>query len=423
MVLEDAAFPTPQSDFPSNFDSDGQEPNSPFEIELSNLPRAIPFFGPVFGFTSTRLARLINANLQSFVNNVHRPPTKDEAEAIAYHAAKGVSILSYGQPLGLAAGAYQAWATRKSYKFPFVKATEGFDGSVVKFGNMVLAEGQLARRFWHTARLGAYGVVSMFVVSTGVAGYAASVASVGQMTDPRLKDLVEALKVERRAKLERQGVRPPLQRDPTGQGPTNAGDLWKNHRGAIGPPVVDDGSPTVGQEPEFADAQDMDAKFYDNEGADMSDDQANTATAQPSPSQTRRGPAWNRAAVTRNPDVEESSFDGFYGDTDDASPTAPSPDSMTGRNTQGKANAWERLRREAGINPSTTGNSRPGRGRVPPQQGMREDNSSDTDSYSFSTSDEERQLAKETAQREFDAQVERERQGENFDSNSRGRGW
>ncbi|MCJ1437739.1 hypothetical protein MMC27_007126 [Xylographa pallens] len=423
MVLEDAAFPTPESDFSSTFDSDGQESGTQSQIDISNLPRGIPVFRRVFGFDDARLIRSINENLQNFVGHVHRPTTKEETEAIAYHTAKGQSILSYGKPLGLAAGAYQAWSTRKSYKFPFVKAKEGFDGNVVKFRNMVLAEGQMARLFWHSARVGVYGAVGMWVVGISVAGYAASVSAVGQLTDPRLKDLVQAVRDERKAQLERQGIKAPLRRDPTGQGPTNASDLWKNHRGAIGAPEVDDGSPSAGQGSEFTDAQDMDAKFYGNEGADMSDGQANTVTARPNPSRIRRGPAWNRAAESRNVDAEDSVPTGFYGDIDDASPTVSSAGSAIGSNTESKGKAWERLRREAGVDPSTTGSSRPGRGRLPPQQGMRENDSNDSDSYSFSNADEEKQRSREQAQRDFDAQLERERRGENFDSSSKGRRW
>ncbi|MCJ1384202.1 hypothetical protein MMC17_007318 [Xylographa soralifera] len=423
MVLEDAAFPTPESDFPDTFDSYAQDSANQSQIDTSNLPKAIPIFGRIFGFDDARLTRSINENMQNFVDHVHRPTTKEEGEAIAYHTAKGQSILSYGQPLGLAAGAYQAWSTRKSYKFPFVKAKEGFDGNLVMFRNMVLAQGQMARLFWHTARLGVYGAIGIWIVGISVAGYAASVSAVGQLTDPRLKDLVQAVRDERKAQLERQGIRPPLRRDPTGQGPTNISDLWKNHRGAIGAPEADDGSPTADQGPEFADAQDMDAKFYANEAANTSDGRANAVTARPNPSPIRRGPAWNRAAESRNVDAEDSSPAGFYGDIDDPSPTAASAGSVNGSNTQGKGKAWERLRREAGINPSTAGSSRPGRGRPPPQQGMREDDSNDSDSYSFSNSDEERQLSREQAQRDFDAQLERERRGENFDSNSKGRGW
>jgi hypothetical protein len=43
------------------------------------------------------------------------------------------------------------------------------------------------------------------------------------------------------------------------------------------------------------------------------------------------------------------------------------------------------------------------------------------DSYSFSNSDEERQLAKTEAQKEFDARIERERQGRDFDDRGRRR--
>ncbi|MCJ1290195.1 hypothetical protein MMC34_001731 [Xylographa carneopallida] len=423
MVLEDTAFPTPQSDFSSTFDFDGQESTKQPQIDISNLPKGLPIFGRLFGFNDARLIRSINENIKNFVDHVHRPTTKDEAEAIAYHTAKAHSIVSYGQPLGLAAGAYQAWSTRKSYKFPFVKAKEGFDGNVLQFRNIVLAQGQMARLFWHTARMGVYGAVGMWVVGIGVAGYAASVSAVGQLSDPRLKDLVQAIRDERKAQLERQGIKPPLRRDPTGQGPTNASDLWKNHRGAIGAPEVDDGSPTAGQASEFADPQDMDTSFYGNKSDDMSDGQAASVPARPKQSRIRRGPAWNRAAESRSMDADESSPTGFYSDIDDASPTASSTGSVNGIDTQGKGKAWERLRKEAGINPSTTGSSRPRRRRPSPQQEMREDESNDADSYSFSNSDAEKQLSREQAQRDFDAQLEREMRGETFDSNNRGSGW
>ncbi|MCJ1286371.1 hypothetical protein MMC26_005716 [Xylographa opegraphella] len=414
MVLDDAAFPIPQSDFPSTFDSDVPESHQ-LQIDISHLPKGMPILGPLFGYDDARLIRSINENIKNFMEHIHRPTTQDESEAIAYYTAKGQSILSYGQPTGLAAGAYQAWSTRDSYKFPFVKAREGFDGNTVKLGKMVLAQGPMARVFWHSARLAVYGAVGMWVVGIGVAGYAASVAAVGQLGDPRLKDLVEAVKKERKAQLDRQGMRPSVRGDPTGQGPTNASDLWKNHRGAIGAPEVDDGSPTAG---EFAEVQDMDANFYANEGADMGDGQANTVAVRSSPTPIRRGPAWNRAAESGNLNADDPSPSVFYGDMDDASPGA-----VTGSNVQGRGKAWERLRREAGINPSTTGSSRPGRGRPAPQQAMREDDSNDSDHYSFSKSDDETQRSREQAQREFDAQLERERRGENFDSNSKGRGW
>lgn len=63
--------------------------------------------------------------------------------------------------------------------------------------------------------------------------------------------------------------------------------------------------------------------------------------------------------------------------------------------------AWERLRQQA-----TSGK---------PVQPARRDTSSSGDSFSFSSTDEDRQLAKAEAQKDFDSRIERERSGEEFE--------
>lgn len=414
MVLDNAAVPMAQSDFASDFDPDNNPPQDRVSLnfDLDTLPSSMPILGPFFGYNRQRTGRAIQANLQNLVAHLRRLPTRDEANAIAYHTAKGQAISSWGSPLGIVAGIYQAWTTRASYKFPFMKPIEGFNPYAIRFWGMTLLRGDSARWLWHLARCSTYGSIGVLIVSGGLAGYAASVMAVGQLKDPRLKDYVQAIRLEKSAELQRQGAQ--LGRaDPSGQ------HLWKRHKDAIGASGVDSSSPTVGQGMDFAESQAMEAKMYGND-VDVSDERQDSPSMAPQSPRPRRGPAWNRATTPKS-DTEISPSSSFYGDFDDASPTAP--DGTTGdAKVSSNGSAWERLRRNAGRNTSSSTNPSTGRGRPPPQP-VQDEDTAGTDSYSFPNSDEERQQAKDQAQRDFDAQVEQERHGGDFSSNERRRGW
>jgi hypothetical protein len=87
-----------------------------------------------------------------------------------------------------------------------------------------------------------------------------------------------------------------------------------------------------------------------------------------------------------------------------------------------RESAWDRIRREAASgqsqsqSPSTTGSN------VDRRQAARQKVTSG-DSFTFSATDEERQLAKQEAQKDFDARLEKERQGRDFEEGSVGRKW
>jgi hypothetical protein len=98
--------------------------------------------------------------------------------------------------------------------------------------------------------------------------------------------------------------------------------------------------------------------------------------------------------------------------TQQASPTNKQPSS-----------AWDRLRQNAmtGGNQSTSAGAN--RSKSPPSGSPPSTSrTSDSDSFSFSRRDEETQLAKSEAQKEFDARVEKEREGKDFDDGSGRRG-
>ncbi|MCJ1413347.1 hypothetical protein MMC19_007452 [Ptychographa xylographoides] len=416
MVLDDAAARESTSDF---FDPYVGQPDPHPTIDLRKLPRPIPILGRVFGFNDERLSRYITGSSNNFVEHLHRPPTNEEFDAIAYYVAKGFAIASWGPPLGLLAGGSRCWSTRKSYKFPFLKAQEGFDGTTVRLGNTQLLAGNNAKLFWHTARFSLYGTIGTMVVGFAIGGYAATVAAVGEISDPRLKTLMEAIRSERREEQINKGVRP-RRGDPTGQGTIPASDLWKNHRTAIGAREVGDGSPTTDQDMDFVASQETESKLY---GDDIGvRDRSEVAASQQSSSEPRRGPAWNRSAVAKSAESDESQGGAFYEGYDNTSPSRSSGGTTTGTNKPGSGSVWERLRRDAAATASGPNNTRPGPGRSSQQRPSAVD-SADGDTYSFSNSDEERSFAREQAQRDFDAQLDRERQGEEFSGNGREKKW
>lgn len=83
--------------------------------------------------------------------------------------------------------------------------------------------------------------------------------------------------------------------------------------------------------------------------------------------------------------------------------------------------AWERIRRGAGLSASGKNEHRGttnSRGTGEQREGS---GSSGSDEFSFSSLEQERSYAQEEAQRDFDARVEKERQGGDFSEKS-GRG-
>ena len=339
-------------------------------------------------------------------------------------------MLSYsvwGGPLGLAAGGYQAYRTAATYRFPFMQPNlERFNPNL--FGLMKFqVQGRQAQFMWHLMRTGAYTTFGMWVGGLLVGTYAATVAAVGEQQDPRLQDLIKAI----RAKVQGPGSDAPpgdapgrprrgQKGDPTGQGTRRASKLWKNHRTAIGADAVsparptgtygDDASPSSGDAYDSYDsstAADQARSLAMNEGSVLTDRQMRKQEARQRPN-PRSSPTETTASTFRIDKVERQprSFD------DDASPTGGEGafidsgyESDSGSGATGST--WDRIRQQASSSPSSEMAGRGGRGN---RWGMQ----TPEDSFSFSATEEERQLAKEEAQRSFDERIERERRGGEF---------
>ncbi|KAA6406679.1 MAG: hypothetical protein FRX48_09402 [Lasallia pustulata] len=413
MVLDES--PASPTDFTSDYPTSDSDPYASssetpqLSIDLDQLPSAAPIIGPLFGYTTQNLVASIHLRVQQASRLLQRPVTQDELTALSYWTARTTAIASWGPPLGVAAGCWRAYQIRDTFKFPFVKPDPAkFNPEAIKLFGVELARGMRARMIWHGLRGGAYGVFGSLVGGMVVGSYAMTVTAVGEQQDPRLREVIAKLRVKAREAVaemqrERQGQVVGQKGDPTGQGQTSASELWKNHRRGI---RGDDASPTAGNTEGVDYAADADdARLARSEGGVLSDQQMHgqEMRQQASP---RQSPTENRTSTFQVEKVERQprTFDDDY---DDASPTAGSGSTDAG------GSVWEQIRKEASSTRSNGGRRRRATERVTVQREP-QDAPTTGDSFAYSSSEAEKHLAKEEAQRVFDEQVERERRGGDF---------
>ncbi|KAL8691832.1 MAG: hypothetical protein Q9218_003029 [Villophora microphyllina] len=426
MVLEassmsDAYDATPDTPDPYENTTPTISPESLIsEIQNSRLPRPAPVVGALFGFTPSYTSTLVASRLEFLQSLLGRNATFQERQAMLFHESKGVMYMSYGIPAVCGIGLYRAYQTRETYRWPFygsLKSETGwFDGERIRIMGRTIFEGDAARRIMHLHRASGYLSLAYFFGGLTVMSFATTVTGVGQLQDPRLKDFQQAIKTNAKVRMgETDAMKQPKNqtaKDPTGQGNTSMTDLWTRHRKGIGAKdtgvVDDDASPSAGTEGFFG--GDAERLAGSNVGI-MSDAQMRTQEVRQQVS-PERSPTENRATTFQLDKVAKQP-DSFDGSMDDASPTAQASASEN----QG-GSTWDRIRQNAQADT-------PGIGRRAHRwdalQKEQQQGSTTGDSFTFSSTDEDRQLAKNEAQDEFDARVEKERQGGNFNENGRKR--
>jgi len=416
MVLENASDST--ASFEENAPSSDADPYSSSEssipatqqynIDATKLPQPFPVLGPLFGYDTKYLAKVLKQRLQSKQGILGRPPTQDEATATAYWIAKQMSTQSYGEPLGLAAGFWRAQSTTSTFRFPFWQPNlETFNPTVFPSGKMPLVCGNRAVNAWHIARYLTYGFIGMQIAQILFGSYSATVAVVGELSDPRLKEVVKAINERSKRKA---GALP------------NVGQPGaipqQNGRVGMGRQPVDDASPT--------------ADRYGDPSAGNGDALVGNTSDDNVQQEEHRRRQWPRTSKPAPPmdtrETPEKSFSEF----DDASSTG-------GQGTradivQPQGSAWDRVRQGAVSKPAgqtssswpkTNQNQQPSgesawaRARNNARQGP-QDGSHTDDNFTISKSEEERSYARSEAQKEFDAKVERERRGGDFSSGGTG---
>ncbi|KAK4494612.1 hypothetical protein PRZ48_013968 [Zasmidium cellare] len=418
MVLEEATSSpsTFTSDAPSSDDDPYAGDRSPTILETRD-PTYVPINQPGSEQIYVNLTNLpkpfMSGTHPPFMNNaiqdackaastvLQRPVRQEEADALAYHMTRGLRIGSYGGPLGIALAI--PLFVRGMGKFRFPGWTPGKKFNPDKF--MVLS-GQRARIMWHCIRFSAYTFAGSMIGQVAVGSYALSAGSAGRLMDPRLKDLSQ--KIRENAKNGQSGLLPG-KREVDQTAGQREGETWemarqrmrvqneerrRSQRAGAGGAAVDDMSPTGGA---FTEDFVEDGSSSKSDTFVLSDAQAQR---QISSSQRQDGQQTQRQSG--GAPRRESSSDPF------ASSSSESESKPTG-------SAWERLRQQA-----TSGQ---GRSSTPRAQPASKPSSNEGDSFTFSNADEDKQLARAEAQKQFDARIEREREGKDFEDSRGRKGW
>jgi hypothetical protein len=425
MVLQDVSEPSSDftPDFPTSFDN--ETPQTPqtshILLDLSKYPK------PIFGWRNKDEAqRTLSERISSNLQVLGRPPTAQEIDAVAYYNCKAISIASYGTPVGVLAGVARFAAVRNTGKWPFVKPHPGFNPYVWPNAKQVWLQGNMARMTHMILRLGVYGYLGTVFAGILFTSYAATSASVGYATDPRLKEYTKKLQENMKGKrMER------------GRGSAHRQEQVQGVPG--GAARMDDASPIAGGDNSFA-VDDASSKWEGASGSDSSTGAMEDDRPQMTPSQrsqmirTKRFTEHRKSLPdqdTASPSTSSTSgdtTDDFYSpspsssDYDNASPTARPPSSQSPQSPNLGGSVWDRIRRDAQSNPPSNrrgiGVPRPAKSASASHSGQQEDPS---DSFSFSK-DEEQHLVKEQAQKEFDLMLDRERKGDESGSGGGG-GW
>lgn len=429
MVLEEAARPTESfgSDTPPSNDVDQYgDRNPPYTstrepsfasvardgsqgkifVNLANLPKPFSLFGT--RYHPPVVVESIQDSCRFAQQVLQRPCTQEEADAFAYHAAKTYRVASFGSPLGMSLASVQFFRTRDSFRFPGWSPFK--DQSNFSKDRLGPLRGPTARIGWHSLRLGSYWLLGSVVGAVFLGSYAVSLSLAGRAMDPRLKDFTEKLKQLQKDGVSTQAIRRQQDLDSTTQEETfeqrrqrrstqamsressqSQGGAQRTSQSQSQSQSWDDASPTGGAFVE---------EYSPSDTGVMNDQQMiQTQTRQ-------QEDAWSNSAENR-----ASTFD-----MNKAAPQRPSADRQAANQGEGAASppqggsSWERLRKQAATNGGSSGSS----SRTSRRTGDQSEGSSDDNSFSFNQGDEDKQLAKYEAQKDFDARLDRERSGGDF---------
>ena len=296
-----------------------------------------------------------------------------------------------------------------------------WDGSRLFAGDRELFRGMDPVRraaFLQGFRALPYIGLGYIITSAFVGTYAGSMTVVGEINDPRLKNLTAEVRAA--TEIQQGGIPRSMQsgqsgspnqrgigmprerRDPTGQGSRSSGTLWREHRESIsknqsGSLTNDDDNASPTSDNMFFDDTRTDSFTPDQDTSGSSSWPTTSARQSRNIYERRRPPSQppqEPQSSSQSSPYDEDSPTGGFGGADDVS--SSSPYSSTSADASSSGSSWDRIRertRSAGA--SGSGNR-----------------------STFSSSEAERNYAKDEAQREFDARVERERRGDDFNSGS-----
>jgi len=401
----------------------------PFDkIPVPGAMRWLLFGGPARGkVTST----FVIDTIRGVENIANRQLTQQEAEGYALHASRRMvySFSSTISAVGIGAG-LSLWG-RRDMKFPFRKPQppEKYNNFPNRW--LPILTGQYARIMWHITRANVYITLTFLLLSPLNSAMGDTAMMVGLYQDPRTKDLALQIKdqlFKTKGKIQRHdsnrprpGKEVPSARPPAASTRSQNGD---------GPYAYSDQGPTniYGDRDDYS----GDTAYEDSiDPSPIGDSQFQRPDTQQS-SPSFLGKRW---PVQGNPTPPSTKDSGSLSDSDyfsdDASPTAGNDPDMAAGGIYGEnGSAWERIRKgqapsqnKRGVQPPGVRQQKQGpTARQLQQKSAMAEYEPKGDSFSFSSTDEEKKLAKEQAQKEFDEMVERERKGTANDEDAVGGG-
>jgi hypothetical protein len=396
MVLEAAFDDSPQSDFDpytSNPDSRPEASPTALHINLAHASRPFPILGPLSGFNNRHLVELVSGIAREAPKVIERPLTQDEVDACVSSVSKYMQIHSWIYCNGLILGGFRAQATKADMTFPGEKWLKSknikFSLNFEQFGPL---KGAASRVAWNVVRSSiwlAWWGVPAYILG-GVAGQIAMAQQ--QTTDERLKQFRQDMhkdgvkrKVEVAVKRRQAGLPSfPGEEQPEGQVDIPSQLDTQSSRGVLQRTQRDASQDTRSDQREAVSQYPAGAsKDNDSFGFQSQDEPLAFSTSEQSNSASGTGgSAWDRV-----------------------------------RNQAGqRESAWDRVRRQGGsADASVSSNS--WQARASNGGG----NTPLTDSFTFDEREEDRQSARSEAQRDFNARIERERQGKDFNDSKSGR--
>jgi hypothetical protein len=336
------------------------EPRVREQVTRSFHEYSPPFYASIIGYRREWNLLVTTSRVSGFAATLGRDLEDEEAKAIAEYTLSNIHTNASLKWLSLAIAGYMTYRGRHTWQFPFYKPKLGgrFNPNEATsiFTNKKI-RGSYPRATWHTLRFTAYAGVTMFMVEPAFRAVN-FIRTEAAMTNPTISKTAF-----------------------TGK---------DAHRGGEDNPWANNDTNYASSESGYQSYQSTPTQYWDKS-------QSSTATQQ-----------------SQQPPKDDWSV---LDDDDDASPIAASARKQPVSAPAGSA--WDRIRQQSQSAPQQQQSDYQSRAWAARSQTESQPQSqsgwgsqaagSSSESFSFSKSDEERAIAKEQAQNEFDRLVESER--------------
>lgn len=342
-------------------------------LKLLGVPfeslRSPPFFAPLLGYTTSWQRKSIARALIGNSLAAGRVVTPAEADVIAYHRSKANAQLPWAYPTALVTAGYFTHRGRSRMRFPWYTPPPGrFSPLIFPTAATPLLTGLRAVFVWHALRFGAYYFICKYTVIPIFQSFVFTKNTFDMAMDPRLKDVHQLIVAHQKAVARR-----------------------------VDSAVAAPGRPSSWRKPEEDEQRD------DHQHQEQPQQQEQPKQQQQPPTR------WARQAQ-RAPESQDGRQDDdtFW---DDASPVAGAQGQQSHRPAAGSppppgaGSYWDKIRQRAKAEEGA-----PWQGQ---QQGGESRGQQTAGQYTYTPAEQEKAYAKEQAQKEFDAMLERERRGIN----------